>query len=584
MDNDDRRQWLDLIAALDGPAPPILAAVGCQLAEPYGRTAEIESLIGAEPAAGLPSLPAGAGPGLLGQAHEVLAAADEQRTRGAWYTPEPVAFALVGAVLDGMHDRPLRICDPAVGGGVFLLAVAEHQVAAGFDPAEVAAGLHGADIDPLAVRVARAVLALWAAARGLDWGLADQILVADTLLHRPPDWDPGSFDAVVGNPPFLGQLSSDTARSRDRAVALAVRWGSSIPPYVDDSALFLLLGGELLAEGGQMVLIQPQSVLAARDAGPIRAAVAEQLNLAGLWLTAEAVFGSAAVRVCAPMLSRAAATNVALWEGNPPIPAGVSPNPSEPARWVEVAARARGVPPVSVRGSRTLGDVADLVAGFRDEYYGLVPAVQEDTGEVDRRPLVTSGQIDPGRLVIDSGGVRFAKQAWRRPVVDPDLVTDPRARAWLTTTRGPKVLVASQTRVIEAVVDPRGDLLPSTPVVAAMPTGWEPHEIAAVLNSPWATAWLVGRAVGTGLAVEAVRVSAGQLAELPLPPDRGALGDTADLLAATRAALTAEQWSDALLELARVSNRAYRVAAAEANDLTAWWVRRLPKFRVPPPP
>ncbi len=577
----DRQAWLDAVVAIDAPAPVVLAAVGRELARSAPVAERIGRLLDTEPIATslLPPLPVGSGPALLGQVHEVLAAGVDQRARGAWYTPEPVARALVDAALGALGPGPRRVCDPAVGGGVFLVAVADHQEARGVDPADIVTGLHGADIDPLAVRVARAVVALWAAGRGLE-AVTAQIVCTDTLVDRPPGWARASFDAVVGNPPFLGQLAADTARTRDRAEALAERLGLDIPAYVDDSALFLLLGADLVADGGHLVLIQPQSVLASRDAGPIRAALARRLNLAGLWMTPEEVFGTAAVRVCAPILIRGTdVTRIEVWNGNPPSRSGTAPLPSDPSRWVEVAACVEGIPSVEAPTGPTVGTVSRVVAGFRDEYYGLVPGAREDTGHPGHRRLVTSGQIDPGRLAIGHRGVRFAKQKWRCPVVDPDRVTDPRARAWLETTWGPKVLVASQTRVIEAVVDPVGDLLPSTPVVAIMPDTWTAHELAAVVSSPWATAWLVGGSVGTGMTHDAVRVSAGRLAELPLPRDRGALVGTRDPLARINRATTEHEWRTALLDLAEATNRAYDLEAGEGEALTQWWMARLPAFR-----
>ena len=68
-------------------------------------------------------------------------------------------------------------------------------------------------------------------------------------------------------------------------------------------------------------------------------------------------------------------------------------------------------------------------------------------------PLVTSGVIDP----LDDGWgrrpTRFAKRSFGAPSVLLDRV-DPSIDAWIRDRLVPKVLVASQTRVIEAIVDP----------------------------------------------------------------------------------------------------------------------------------
>ena len=71
------------------------------------------------------------------------------------------------------------------------------------------------------------------------------------------------------------------------------------------------------------------------------------------------------------------------------------------------------LPPLATAG--TLGDRARLTANFRDEYYGLVPAVGDDGAGP---PLVTSGLIDPGRCRWGGATVTFARRrssARRRP-------------------------------------------------------------------------------------------------------------------------------------------------------------------------
>ena len=63
----------------------------------------------------------------------------------------------------------------------------------------------------------------------------------------------------------------------------------------------------------------------------------------------------------------------------------------------------------------TLGDIATFTADFRDQYYGLVGAVSDDG---DGPPLITSGLIEPGRVLVGRRQVRFAKQRFAAPRVD----------------------------------------------------------------------------------------------------------------------------------------------------------------------
>ncbi len=124
----------------------------------------------------------------------------------------------------------------------------------------------------------------------------------------------------------------------------------------------------------------------------------------------------------------------------------------------------RQLPSLATDG--TVGDRARCNLNFRDEYYGLIPAVS-DAG--CGPPLVTSGLIDPGQCHWGQRPVRFAKREFSAPRVDVGRL-DARMRAWARRKLVPKVLVANQTRIVEAVADPCGAWLPGVPVTSVVPT------------------------------------------------------------------------------------------------------------------
>ena len=173
------------------------------------------------------------------------------------------------------------------------------------------------------------------------------------------------------------------------------------------------------------------------------------------------------------------------------------------------------VPAVPAAGDgRQLGQRARLTANFRDQYYGLVPAVVEDG---DGPPLVTSGLVDPGRNAWGRRDVTFARRRFQRPTVDLARLS-PAMRRWADGLLVPKVLVANQTKVIEAVTDPDGRWLPGVPLITARPVApadlWP---VAAVLTSPVASAWAWHRAAGTGLSATSLRLGPRWLVDLPWP-------------------------------------------------------------------
>jgi hypothetical protein len=111
--------------------------------------------------------------------------------------------------------------------------------------------------------------------------------------------------------------------------------------------------------------------------------------------------------------------------------------------------------------------------------------------------------------------VRFAKQRFAAPRVALDRLS-PTMQRWAAARLVPKVLVANQTRVIEAVVDRAGAWLPGVPVISAVPRpGVDLDAIMTALASPAATAWVRQHAAGSGLSADTVRVSPALLASIP---------------------------------------------------------------------
>ena len=476
--------------------------------------------------------PAAEGPHELGSLHERLLADEERTRRGAWYTPAWLAAELAERAVGA--DGP--VADPACGGGAFLLAAAARR-ARDRSPSETIAGLWGCDVDPLAVAVTEAALWWWSGRLGEPTVAGERLVVGDALTDvRIP-----LASAIVGNPPFLGQLKRATAAGAERRARLERRFGGTLRPYTDEAWLFLLAAVDAVAPGGRVALVQPRSLLAARDAAAVRAAIDERATLLDVWFDERASF-DAGVRVCAPVLERTGAPAANDWR----------------AALVE----SLGVPPVDLQGGVRLGEVADVAAGFRDEYYGLVGAVT-DGGSGPR--LLTSGAIDPLRVV--AGDVRFGKRGWRDPRVVVSHTTG-RARRWLDAQTGPKLLVATQTRVLEAVVDPDEGLIGSVPVVVVRPR--EPDalwRLAAALHAPVASAWLLRRTAGTALAPDACRPTAGTLSDLPLPVDRDAWTEAA--ARAQELAAGGEDWRG----FGTVADAAYGIHDRSVVD---WWLERLP--------
>jgi hypothetical protein len=242
------------------------------------------------------------------------------------------------------------------------------------------------------------------------------------------------------------------------------------------------------------------------------------------------------------------------------------------------------VPARELRTHGVLGDIARARSDFRDQYYGIAPHVvdQVDADDGLLPPLVTVGLIDPLSLGWGHRPTRVNRIVRQHPrVVLADL--PPPMRRWASERLVPKVLVATQTRALEVIVDEAGRLLPGVPVVTVIPDPEAPWPdalwpdalgaVAALLSSPPVTMVAAQRHLGAALSSDALKLGAPDLLALPLPADRDAWREAATVLAAARDA-DGDGRAAALRRSAGLMCRAFGLA--EDDALVDWWWQRLP--------
>ena len=519
----------------------------------------LEGWDGAAPAPRLAPPPKLATPDLLGTTYESLLDAGLRRRAGAFYTPASLAQELGAATLGPVPDRGrLSVCDPAVGGGALLLGMIRAARSFGIDTRHLR--LVAMDRDPQAVLVAEAAVRLLAPE-------AEVVVVAGDALGDPawPAPGEGGFDAVVANPPFLSQLTRRTARSRSEAVELTGRFGDAASGYADAASLFCLLAVDLARPGGRIGLILPEPVLATRDGGPSRARAGSLASVDRLWLVPPRTF-DAGVRAC-----------VVVMERNRKGPVDRDDRWSR-GEWSTFAADAAGVPHCTVVAQGVVGDAASCTADFRDQFYGIAAIALDDAdpGNPMRPPLITSGLID---VLHNRWGTRTARIAGRDlafPRADLSrLSADDPLRAWAERRLVPKALLATQTTVLEAVPDPDGCLLPVVPVVSVVPHEGSVWPLLAVLSAPPITVISRRQFAGAALAGDAIKLSARQVAGLPLPVDPTAWQLGARAAQRASAASTEGdmvEWAIAMGELGTTMCAAYGI---DPDTIVSWWWKRL---------
>lgn len=497
------------------------------------------------------------------------------RASGTWFTPA----GAVGTLLDGCMPRRARtgwtLCDPACGTGHVLAGAAARLGAAGWTGARIARALHGMDIDPLAVAIARVRMTVAFGGGVAAWSAAIQC--GDAL--EAGAWDGRVFDAVAGNPPFLGQLAQNSARTAAERASRAARFGGAVRRYADEASAFLLLGCEL-APRGTVALVQPLAALATADSQPVRERCERTHALRAVAVLAARTFG-ADVRTCIVTLSsgRGAGRVRVRTEGG--ADAAVAAGRTRGGRWGAALAASRGVPdPGLGTDAATIGTIAGATSDFRQHYYGLRGRVGDAVGPrpaTGERSLVTAGAIGVAHCGWGGSPATIHGRAFARPVVRPrELSADRVLGPWARDRGGRKVLVAPQKPVIAAWVDDRGMALPSVPVVTVRPhAARDAWLVGAALLAPPVAAEAWWRHGGSGLSAGALRVSARQLLALPLPTDPAAWRQGAELLKRwQRDGRGAARGVTAIAaEFAAVMCQAHGLAGARAARVASWWLR-----------
>lgn len=523
---------------------------------------------------------------------------------GAFYTPPELVDGLLRHSLQPQIERALQshlptlalarvtVLDPACGGGHFLVAAArllavawQQALHGGGQPGPEAwqralGAVAGIDIEPLAAQVTAAALLNCAQNDAPPdhhdppppCVISAPLLQISDFLDTPPQ---RRFSLVVGNPPFLSQLQTATVRQKSAQAS-----GHPRGAYTDVAAQFLSAGLQWLAPGGTLALLQPLSTLSTRDAGPVRDFLRQQATIRAVWLGTGKHFADAQVATCALIadLDQHGQPPVQILQGTGFELVTTAELP-ESGPWSGLLAAHLGVPALALKGRGTLSELAKTTADFRDQYYGLQGHLRDlkptQQPDASHPPLVLTGHIDPLQCRWGEVPVRFGGQAWQRPVVDLASLAaqSPKLGVWAQARLVPKLVVATQSKVLEAAVDARGDWLNTTPTLSILPK--DPADLwllAAVVLSAPATVWAWQHGAGSAMSVHAVKLSAKQLAQLPLPADRDLWEQAAKVLQAKQLS-NPPQRRAALLEASRLMTQAY--AIDNPDEIYSFWLKQL---------
>ena len=465
-------------------------------------------------------------PTLLGDLHAALGGDSEERS--AYYTPLPLARQVAAWTLGPLLDAgmPIRVLDPAMGGGHFLIAAAE--LIAGEDTPEArrkaVESLYGIERDPLAAEVARLSLWLWARQPDIaPESLADQLVCADALLD---DLDLPHFDSVVGNPPFASVFArarrDEEHTYRDK---LRARFETAAGSF-DLAVPFVERALKSVRDGGRVGLVLPNKLVAASYGDRLRNWIGERATVSILAdYSAENPFGGADVYPVAVVLEKSLSdTPVQVFREKesklqsqqtlPQSDLQVTPgnlwSVALSEEWPELRH-------IWERDVVLLGDMATLSAGMTvGEAYDLRDAVFDAP---PNRPLptgffmlVTSGLIRRYQSLWGQTTARYLKSVYRRPVIPAHRLP---SRRYEQST-GEKIVIAGMGLRPRGLLD-RGVMQAAVATVIITEAVWPLGALCAVLNSELMARMY--RAMFGGLALSGGYLRFGQreLAALPLP-------------------------------------------------------------------
>jgi len=194
-----------------------------------------------------------------------------RKERGAFFTPPTIARFLVEWAVRGAADR---VMEPSCGEAAFLVPAADRLRDLGATGPDQ---LHGVEVHAASAAEARRLVAAH--------GLPAAIQAAD-FFDVDPD---ATFDAVVGNPPYIRyqQFAGDL---RAKALRAAFTQGVKLTQLASSWAAFVVQATRFLKPGGRLGLVLPAELLTVNYAAPVRRFLLRRFKKVRLVMFEELVF------------------------------------------------------------------------------------------------------------------------------------------------------------------------------------------------------------------------------------------------------------------------------------------------------
>jgi adenine-specific DNA methylase len=197
-----------------------------------------------------------------------------RKARGAFFTPPEVARYVCEWAIRSPNDV---VYEPSCGEADFLLAAGQRLVELGANRVDGAL-LRGAELHAASAYAALAELRAVGMSAGVDVGDFFDVALRD-----------GSYDAVVGNPPYV-RYQAFHGEARAKAQQAALRAGVRLSGLASSWAAFTVRSAQLTKPSGRLGLVLPAELLSTNYAGSVRRYLTERFASVRLIMFDERVF------------------------------------------------------------------------------------------------------------------------------------------------------------------------------------------------------------------------------------------------------------------------------------------------------
>lgn len=201
------------------------------------------------------------------------AAPTDQKLRGGYYTPQPVADFLAKWAIKSSHDKVL---EPSCGDGILIESAIKALIEKGSAKQEAVNQVHGVELEqPERLKTLERIRALGGRSQESNIQLGDFFTyckenLADSDLLAICDQRPKvSFDAIIGNPPFI-RYQNFQEEHRRPAFEIMQRAGLSPNRLTNSWVPFVVAASFLLSEKGRLALVIPAELLQVNYAAELR--------------------------------------------------------------------------------------------------------------------------------------------------------------------------------------------------------------------------------------------------------------------------------------------------------------------------